>query len=273
MNEKNNNIEPRERKILCVIGGSGTGKTEETKLVSERYISNDNIPELQRKVIVFDIQLEYIDLPEISLEDVESFSLQENAEIVRLVNPLVDKKSASKEELRGMFIHLMRNFRGGLLVIEEPLAYFEEEYITDFVGLCAAYKSCDLDLIMHFKTINDIPLELMKITDVIRMHYDPQSVQQANNVSEHKELLKIAQQLVIYKYRQQDNKYYNCYIDLVESCIKGAYTEGEYNLAVKNYMEGNTELINRTAESLNTDEDGAKDYLVKTFYAPFSQYF
>ena len=78
-------IERREPILMCATGKKGVGKTYTTMGLINSYIKpNKKTGKKARKVLIYDINMEYTDYKAISIKDIASFSRQSKVEVRRV---------------------------------------------------------------------------------------------------------------------------------------------------------------------------------------------
>jgi len=100
----------REPILMCATGKKGVGKTYTTMNLIKDYIKpNKKIGKKARKVLIYDINMEYTEFKAISVKDIPMFTRQSKIE-VRRVLPIMDKgKMASLSDMLVILNQIIEN--------------------------------------------------------------------------------------------------------------------------------------------------------------------
>lgn len=211
----------KERSIQLVIGGLGTGKTTQTKKTIKKYIKK--FPD--EKVLIVDFNNEY-----------NEYKKYDNKGFTNIKKPCTIS-SLSINTLN----ELIRDFKNGLLVIEGGI-------ITDIntvhllVALTCVNRSKDIDVILHFNSIKQVPFKILQNTSGgIRIHNHNSANIQRDYINE---ALWVG--LDIKNSPMPRNDFSFIYIDIMNNKVKGA-SELELYYGCMNFF---TPIISKLANKL-----------------------
>jgi|JI9StandDraft_1071089.scaffolds.fasta_scaffold43154_3 hypothetical protein len=210
----------KERTVQLVIGGKGTGKTTQTKKTIKKYIKK--YPD--EKVLIVDFNNEY-----------NEYKKYDNKGFDKIKKPCTIS-SLSINTLN----ELIRDFRNGLLVIECGI-------IPDIntVHLLVAYtsvkRSKDIDVIIHFDSIKQVPIRILQNTNGIRIHNHNSANIQRDYINE---ALWVG--LDIKNSPMPRNDFSFIYVDMMNNKVKGA-SELELYYGCMNFF---TPIISKLANKL-----------------------
>ncbi len=234
----------REPILMCATGKKGVGKTFTTTLGLEDYVkSNKKTGKKGRKVLIYDINMEYTQYKAISVKDIPKFSRQSKVEIRRVLPILDDGKMADLSEMLDILSRIINNFRGGMLVLEDINRYLVQSKTVDVIGLLATNRHRDLDIICHFQSLSALDPRMWQNTSFVRFHYQIDDIKRYHQRIPNFEMFKIAQCLVEYKYLKVGDKRFYCYIASDDNYITGNFTKRDFYYACVEYLERNPKRI------------------------------
>lgn len=219
----------REPQLGCVIGRKGVGKTQTTIKYLRQYVRGDeNTP--PRKVVIFDNnnefsdKLKYPDVREISLGDIELFSMHPKIEI-RRVAPFIpnSNEEMTPDQKRRAVLYILSHFRNGLVLLEDINAYIDDHVPGDAVGKILAQRHKGIDLILHYQSIGRVQKKIWPHINWLRFHKTNDSVVTNSNKFDDKyECFQIAENIInhqhdignIYFYLFINNDYEKIYADV-----------------------------------------------------------
>ena len=229
---------------MCATGKKGVGKTYTTMNLIKTYIkSNKKTGKKARKVLIYDINMEYTDFKVISVKDIPNFSRQSKIE-VRRVLPIMDNgKMASLSDMLTILNQIIENFRGGMLILEDINRYLIASKTTDVIGLLATNRHRDLDIICHFQSLSALDPRMWQNTTFVRFHYQIDDIKRYAQRLPNFEMFKIAQCLVEYKYLKKGDKRFFWYIACDENYIKVNFTKLDFEIACNMFLEKNAKYV------------------------------
>jgi hypothetical protein len=148
-----------------------------TKQILDKYVlGNPYKGVVGRKVLIFDVNDEYVDVKALSLNDVMIFSMHPKIEMRRIRPFNLDGKKMGIRELQNTLFLILEKFKGGLLLIEDISKYISDSLPQDIVGNICTNRHNDLDIIIQLQSIGRITPKLLQNLNVIRMHKISDSV-------------------------------------------------------------------------------------------------
>lgn len=246
----------REPILMCATGKKGVGKTFTTRRLIKDYVkSNKKTGKKARKVLIYDINMEYTEFKVISVKDIKHFTRQSKIEVRRVLPILDNGKMASLSDMLDILNQVIENFRGGMLILEDINRYLIASKTTDVIGLLATNRHRDLDIICHFQSLSALDPRMWQNTTFVRFHYQIDDVKRYAQRLPNFEMFKIAQCLVEYKYLKKGDKRFYCYIACDENYIKGNYTKLDFQIACELFLEKNPRNINDYQKKFGTGVD------------------
>ena len=252
-------VREREPILMCATGKKGVGKTYQTeKLINDYIKPNRGTGKKGRKVLIYDINMEYTRYKVIGLKDIKKFSRQNKIEIRRVLPINEDGSVATLVEMVDILNTIIQTFRGGLLVLEDINRYMIQARTTEVVGLLATNRHRDLDIICHFQSLAPLDPRMWQNTAMVRFHYQLDDVKRYKNRIPNYELFALAQCLVENKYLKEGNKRFFCWVSSDENFITGNFTEIDFNKAVVEYCEKYPRKVTDVAKRYGTGLEGRK---------------
>lgn len=255
----------REPKLLVAIGKKGVGKSFTTEKMIQSYVrGNASTP--PRRVLILDVNDEYVNYKAIRIQDVPLFSIHPMVE-ARRIRPFLDdgKKMTLNDVAETLFVCL-ETFRNGLLLIEDVNKYISDTMPNDLVGAICTNRHIGVDIILHYQSIGRITSKVWQNVNIIRLHKFTDTVKKHKHKFEDKyEYLSIAETMINMKYEEGD-KYFYLFADIDNDKIYGAFSNTDMEKAVHKFIENNyTNLINPLLNA--RDEKGVKKYTAETAIA------
>ena len=250
----------REPKLGMAVGKKGIGKTYQTKMLLDSYVyGNPEKGVKPRRVLILDVNDEFVDYKAISMKDLVKFSVMPHAEI-RRVRPFNEETGIrlTLKEIADCLWNILHYFRGGMLLIEDINKYVSDFLPNDLVGAICSNRHTDLDIIMHFQSIGRITTKIWQNANWLRFHKNSDSVERHRNKFPDKyELFSICENIVNSQYFN-DNPRYFLYIDLDEEKIRGKITPQMRDNAIDDYLSKNYNSIVKPAVNKMNLKDGKK---------------
>ena len=250
----------REPKLGMAVGKKGIGKTYQTQILLDSYVyGNPQKGVKPRKVLILDVNDEFVQYKAISMKDLVKFSVMPHAEI-RRVRPFNEETGIrlTLNEIADCLWEILHYFRGGMLLIEDINRYISDFLPNDLVGAICSNRHTDLDIIMHFQSIGRITTKIWQNANWLRFHKNSDSVERHRNKFPDKyEMFCIAENIVNSQYFN-DNKYYYIYIDLDEEKIRGKITLKMIDTGIDEYLSKNYNSLVKPAINKKNLADGTK---------------
>jgi hypothetical protein len=253
----------REPIFYVAVGKKGIGKTYFTKQLIKAYVKgvpgNDLKP---RKVLVMDVNNEFTEIKTIDPKNIIKFSVHPKVEARRISALKPDGYPMSLDEISAVSFQALKDFRGGLFVMEDITKYVSDTLKQDIIGTLATSRHIDTDIIAHFQYIGKVGNPKIKGTmNILRMHKTLDSVSRhEKKFEEYFEIMLIAEFIVNDSYKkgqkmirelkrakalnfneQKDeimNRYCRTfvYIDFDNDSIRGAFTPEQFTAAIDQYI-------------------------------------
>ncbi len=240
----------RENRMLIVTGKQRIGKSNETL----RNMFDDIIPE-GRKCLILDINNEYekykihygdgttkvMPVKRIRHKDIQAFSSQEKVEVCRVIPYMDNGKPMTPEEIDLYWVRAIRQFRGGVILLEDLNNVFADALPKRLTTLLTNKAHRDGDMVIHIQSVGRIVPKIRQNAEYVRFHYQIDSVAASKSKMEEEELrlFKVAQNIINRQYlagaallkinpndakgQRLTRKY--VYVDCVDKRIFGAFTK------------------------------------------------
>lgn len=238
----------REAELGAVIGMKGGGKSYKTWTRLLAYVRGDPANGiLPRKCLIMDVNDEFgandNGFPAVRamyIKDVPRFNLLAQPQI-RRIRPFKDNgKVMTIDEISECLFYILENYKGGVLLIEDPSRYIADSIPQDVIGAICTNRHRDIDIIMHFQLIGKISHpKIWGNLNWIRLHKIKGSVSRYDDkFDEAYEPLMIAESLVNHKYQSGDT-YFHCYINTDNYAVAGNFSQDDFLTAINNYITDN----------------------------------
>jgi hypothetical protein len=244
-------LEQREPILMGVVGMKKVGKTYTTTQSINSYIkTNSKTGKVARKVLIYDINMEYTQYKAIDIKHLNKFTHQSKVEVRRVLPINEDGSEADLSQMLEILTVLIKSFRGGMLILEDINRYLIASKTVDVIGLLATNRHRDLDIICHFQSLSALDPRMWQNTSMVRFHYQMDDIKRYKNRIPNYELFKIAQCLVNYKYLKVGDKRFYCYVANDENYITGNFTRTDFKNACIEYLERNASIVSNYAKRL-----------------------
>jgi hypothetical protein len=250
-------MKTREPIFYIAVGKKGIGKTHETIKLIEKYYKGDPKTGFKpRKVLIMDVNNEFTQYKMISPDDVIKFAVHPKIECRRISVLKPDGFPMGLDEMADTSFKAIKQFRGGLFVMEDISKYVSDTLQKDIIGTLATSRHIDTDIIAHFQFIGKVGNPKIKSTmNLLRFHKIGDSVEtHKDKFQEYTEILKIAEMMVnkSFDYGMQmsrktqnpdeQKKWFDmycrffCYVDFDKDQIKGNFSEEQFKAAITDYI-------------------------------------
>lgn len=267
----------REPKLGVAVGRKGVGKTFVTNRMIKNYvIGNPSKGVKPRKVLILDVNDEYTDIKALRTRDVLKFSAHPIIEARRIRPFNDDGVRMTLKEIQTCLFDILRDYRGGLLLIEDINRYISDHLPNDLVGAICTNRHTDTDIIMHFQSIGRVTSKIWQNINWVRFHKNTDSVDRHIKKFEDKfEYLKIAEIMVNKQYYDGNQRFF-LYIDIDDEKIVGDFDKKLLLEAIDEYIEKyyrkiitpmlqQKDLNGKTKYTQQTAIKFVKDRLVKNY--------
>lgn len=209
MDEKKQQVKQREAGMMVVTGMQGVGKTYKNMHAIKDYVSDKiKLGIRGRKALIFDTNGEYTReqfqkngvenfAPKlIALKDIKAWSAMNIPECRR-----IDAKNVSIEDKSKILELLIRDFRNGLLVIEDINTYIiNVTHMVEIVGGLVNLRHRAVDILVSYQSLRAVEPRMWGNARWIRMHYQADNISDIKGKVNNMALFKIAQLLVNNRY-------------------------------------------------------------------------
>ena len=228
----------REPKLGVAVGKKGVGKSYTTDQMIASYVrGNPSKGVVGRKALILDVNDEYVDIKALRLRDVMKFSAHTTIEARRIRPFNDDGVRMTLKEIQNALFSILRDYRGGLLLIEDINRYISDHLPNDLVGAICTNRHTDTDIIMHFQSIGRVTSKIWQNLNWVRFHKNTDSVDRHIKKFEDKfEYLKIAEILVNTQYYNGNERFF-LFVDIDSEKIQGNFDKELLNTAIDDYIE------------------------------------
>lgn len=249
------NVKDREPLLYVGVGKKGVGKTYQTIKIINNYLKgNPSLNTKPRKVLIIDVNNEYVDYKRLHANDLIRFVRHKTVEARRIVPFYRDGRVMSPEDLMEIYKFASENFRNGLLLPEDITKFVGDAIPADVVGHMCTNRHRDVDIISHFQSIGKAGHPKIKANlNILRLHKTLDGVDRhKDKFAEFYEIVKIGEMLVNSRYEQfiKANKeaqrtYFGffVYIDFDRSKIIGDFGRNEFEQIITDYIQVNERAV------------------------------
>jgi hypothetical protein len=263
----------REAGMMVCTGIQGVGKTYQNMYVIKDYVKNkfyNKVP--GRKCLIFDTNGEYTkeefaknDIPNfnpkrIALKDIVDWSKANVAECRR-----IDAKHVGIKEKKEILEYLLKNYRNGMLVIEDVNTYIlSMTHMEEIVGGIVNLRHRAVDVLISYQSLRPVEPRVWQNGRWIRMHYQADNVNDIKGKVSNPTLMKIAQLIVNNRYFNGDKRFF-VYIHNFANKIEGKYTKKEFLDACRQYLNANKKYLREYKEMNNCSQEEAIEGQAKQY--------
>ena len=262
--------EKREAGMMTTSGVQGVGKTYQNMYVIKDYTKDkfyNKVP--GRRCLIFDTNGEYTgdqfaradiqgyDPRRISLSDVPSWSRNGPIECRR-----IDGKNATIQEKKQALEFLLKNYIDGMLVIEDINTYIlNMTHMEEIVGGLVNLRHRAVDVLISYQSLRPVEPRIWQNSRWVRMHYQADNVNDIKNKVTNPQLFKIAQLIVNNRYFNGDKRFF-VYIHNFANQVEGQFTQQEFEIACKQYLNANKKELKEHKEMYNISQEEAVNHMV-----------
>jgi hypothetical protein len=266
----------REPLLIVATGQKGVGKTYTTKQLIAQYVkANPNTGKKARKVLIFDVNMEYTQFKAIAVKDLKKYTMQKRVEVRRVLPRKPDGKIASIDEMMQIMNDILASYAGGLLILEDINRYLVGTSSHEIIGTIATNRHRDLDIIIHLQSLAAVTPRMFQNTSSIRFHKQADLIDRYKNRIAYFEVLKIGQILVDNQFDNGNKRFY-CYVAGDEGLITGAFSNMAFENACREYAEKYPTQLNLAMKRIGSAEKGitkrnqALDTITKNLVAKYN---
>jgi uncharacterized protein YeeX (DUF496 family) len=241
----------REAGMMATTGIQGVGKTYQNMYVIKDYVKDKFYNKVRgRKCLIFDTNGEYtvsqfanndihnFDPKRIALSDVGKWSREDLKECRR-----VDAKNLSIREKKEAIEHIIKDFRNGMLVLEDINTYIlNMTHMEDIVSGLVNLRHRAVDVLISYQSLRPVEPRIWQNARWVRMHYQADNVNDIKGKVTNPIMFKIAQNIVNNRYLDGDKRFF-LYIHNFGQKIEGKFTKKEFEQACRDYMLNNKKII------------------------------
>jgi hypothetical protein len=259
----------REPAFEVVIGFKGVGKTYTTNEIIDEYIKNDPSGRKGRPVLVFDVNNEYDDgngyygYKAIDFDIREKGDFKRSEQIRKITAPgkyrilpfRKDRQPMSLGEIQTTASTIVKNYRNGMLVLEDINKYTLSNFSQEFVGMFIGIRHLGVDLVAHFQSLRAIPPKVWSEMTHLRWHKQSEKIIKYKGRVTALELFSIAECIVDRKYLS--DPHYYLWISVLEEKL--------INVSPEDFRSGCIDFLNQNRGELERikkqfGEDGSRKY-------------
>lgn len=228
----------REPILMVATGQKGVGKTFTTTQDIARYVQGNPATNKQpRKVLIYDINMEYTQYKAIAIKDLKKFTLQNAIEVRRVLPRLEDGRIADIDQMMMIMNKILSSYAGGMLILEDINRYLMGTQAQEIIGTLATNRHRDLDIIIHLQSLSAMTPRMFQNCSVVRFHKQQDTVDRIKDRVTNFELFKIAELLTHLHYYENRNERFYCYVSGEEGYIRGQFTKDSLRKACEKYAE------------------------------------
>lgn len=267
-------IPKRESGMMTCTGAQGVGKTYQNMHMIKDYVKDKFYNKVKgRKCLIFDTNGEYtkeqfarndienFEPKRIALKDVEAWSKTDIVECRR-----IDAKNVSIKQKKEILSYLLKVFRNGLLMIEDPNTYILSiSQMEEIVGGLVNLRHRAVDVLISFQSLRPVEPRLWQNSRWIRMHYQADNVNDIKGKVPNPTLMKIAQLIVNNRYFSGDKRFF-LYIHNLANKLEGKFTKQEFMEACRQYLNANKKYVREYKEMHNVSTEESIEGQCKHYY-------
>jgi 5'(3')-deoxyribonucleotidase len=264
----------REPQLLIATGKKGVGKTWLTIKFIMNYIRpNRTTKRKARKVLIYDVNMEYTQFKAIAVEDVKRFTWQKKCEVRRVLPYNNDGTLADIDQMVEILNQILADYAGGLLVMEDINRYMIDTKTKEIVGTMATNRHRDMDIICHLQSLSPMTTRMWQNTTVVRFHYQMDDIDRYKNRIPNFEMFKIAQLLVNAQHKKGNERFY-CYVSNDNVKISGQFSKRSFQSACIDYINLSPSKITNTVKRLgHTKETDGRKKAIKFMLEELMKYY
>ena len=255
----------REAGMMTTTGFQGVGKTYQNMYIIKEYIKDKTHNRVRgRKCLIFDTNGEYTeeqfsknDIPNfkaktIAMRDITAWSRLDVAECRR-----IDAKNLSIKEKKACMEFLLKNYKNGMLVIEDINTYIlSVTHMEEIVGGIVNLRHRAVDVIISYQSLRPVEPRIWQNSRWVRMHYQADNVMDIKGKVNNLGLFKIAQLIVNNRYFGGDERFF-VYIHSAANKIEGKFTKKEFTDACRQYLSVNKKEVKEYQDINNCSREEA----------------
>ena len=264
----------REAGMMTCTGIQGVGKTYQNMHIIKDYVKDKFYNKVKgRKCLIMDTNGEYtgeqfqkndidnFDPKRIALKDVIDWSKSDIIECRR-----IDAKNVGISEKKKILEYLLKNYRNGMLVIEDINTYIlSVTHMEDVVGGIVNLRHRAVDVLISYQSLRPVEPRIWQNSRWIRMHYQADNVNDIKGKVNNPTMMKIAEIIVKTRYYEGDKRFF-VYIHNFGNKIEGKFTKQEFMDACKKYLNSNKKYLKEYEEMNDVPREKAIEMMSKEYY-------
>ena len=268
----------REAGMMVCTGVQGVGKTYQNMHSIKEYVKDKFYNKVKgRKCLIFDTNGEYtkeqfekndienFEPRRIALKDIKAWSDANISECRR-----IDAKNVGIKEKKEVLEFLLKNYRNGMLVIEDINTYIlQMTYMEEIVGGLVNLRHRAVDILISYQSLRPVEPRIWQNARWIRMHYQADNVNDIKGKVNNPTMMKIAQLIVNNRYYNGDKRFF-VFIHSFANKIEGKFTKQEFMDACRQYLNSNKKYVKEYKEMHNVSDEESITGQSKLF---FEQYY
>ncbi len=259
--------EKRNCRIVVVAGQQRIGKSNETMRVL--FFDSQG-----RKGLIFDINKEYgqykvylkdgtfkiCKAKRIFHRDIKRFSIQRKIEVARVITITDEGKEMTNEEIDDLLLKCLKEFRGGILLIEDLNQVFGDALPVKFSGYLTNVAHRDSDLYIHLQSVGRILPKMLQNTAFVRCHRQFEGIENSKGkLKDEYEIFKIAQIIVNTQYDSGNIRFF-LFVDRLGQKIIGKLSMQMLQEAVGEYLSTHKKILAPLLDRRNENGGKVFDY-------------
>lgn len=236
---------PRDNLLVCVSGRKRVGKTHESlkQLLYYAYFSKT-----KRKSLYMDVNNEggaykvdgvVHNIKKIPHNGIIQYSNQDKCEVRRIVPIHDDGRMMDEVETENLLLKVCREFRGGILLIDDLNLVFGDALPVKFSGLLCNNAHRDCDIIIQIQSVGRLIPKLLQNINIVRFHAQLDDLDDSKGKlkGDHK-IFKITQNMVNKQVKSGNMRFF-VYVNRDISKIQGAYSQKMLAEAIQEFLLDN----------------------------------
>jgi hypothetical protein len=233
-------VKEREPLLMCVTGRKGVGKTfTTTKMLYDYVKPNPKTGKKGRKVLIYDVNMEYTQFKTIGVKDIKRFAQSERPQVRRIL-PVDEHGQVLKiDEMVDTLNLILQDFRGGLLLLEDINRYMLQAKTQDIIGVITTCRHRDLDIICHYQSLSALDPRMWQNSNFVRFHSQMDDIERYKQRIPNFQMFKIAQYLVELQYYKKKNPRFFCFVSNDNNYITGSFSPTDFKYACIEWLKNN----------------------------------
>ncbi len=250
----------RDPSIGLVTGQRSVGKSHKTLSVFQDYmIGNPLTGKVPRKALILDINDEFGNvrsdfspnfqhIKTLPISRIAEYSRHPHIEC-RRIRVIDDRgKVMSLDEVANTLALVMENFRGGILLVEDPTKYISDSLSGDLLGKICTLRHRNCDVILHFQYFGKIAHpKFWGSVNYVRVHKTGDEVETyKSGFGGAYQPMKIIEALVNMQFKSGNTRFCAFYqkdTKINSGKITGAFTKIQFVDAIRDYLSRDYDKI------------------------------